>query len=62
MCGVVTWRVGGLTVDETNPRVPLRGPISVLRGSFKGSIGGLGFRVDDINPALPIIRSIPWFP
>ena len=24
-----------------------------LRGSFKGSIGGLGFRVDDINPALP---------
>ena len=33
-----------------------------LRGSFKGSIGGLGFRVCDINPALPITRNIPEFP
>ena len=41
-------------VHNIDPGVPLQGSIRVpLRGSFKVSIGGLGFRTDDRNPALP---------
>ena len=37
---------GDQTVDDINPAFPLKGFIGVpLRRSFKGSIGGLGFRV-----------------
>ena len=58
-----TLSIWGSHLEDINLRHSIWVPLKRIykgtpKGSFKGSMG-LGFRVEDINPALPITRSIP---